>query len=106
MPRAKENPMSLHLAGMALLLLTPAADAKPAASPRAGVLAEADEVAKLVGRDPAKGTPPFRILDTRTKAKYEAGHVPGAVWVDTAAWSKAFAAGQDPDEWARRLGEL
>lgn len=48
----------------------------------------------------------FRILDARAKEKYEAGHVPGAVWVDHEAWSKAFAAGQDPQAWAKKIGAL
>ncbi|MBI3411303.1 MAG: sulfurtransferase [Planctomycetes bacterium] len=47
-----------------------------------------------------------RILDARTKAKYDKGRVSGAVWVDHDAWNKAFASGQDADDWARRIGQL
>ncbi|MDB5311780.1 MAG: rhdA 1 [Gemmataceae bacterium] len=35
-----------------------------------------------------------RLLDVRGKAKYEAGHIPGAVLVDFAPWSKAVTAGK------------
>src|SRR5262249_50658746 len=35
-----------------------------------------------------------------------AGHIPGAVWVDHDAWARAFAAGQDPQQWAERIGKL
>ncbi len=45
----------------------------------------------------------FLVLDARPREKYLAGHIPHAVWVDHAAWSKAFAAGQDAKEWAERL---
>ena len=48
----------------------------------------------------------FRILDARPRAKYQAAHVPGAVWVDQATWSRAFYQGQDPDAWSRRVGDL
>lgn len=61
------------------------------------------EAAELARPDVAKG---LRILDARDKAKYAAGHVPGALSVDPNAWSKQFADGQDPDGWAKRLGQL
>jgi thiosulfate/3-mercaptopyruvate sulfurtransferase len=48
----------------------------------------------------------FRILDARAKAKYDQGHIPGAVWVDHEAWSKAFGAKQDPKDWSEKIGEL
>ncbi|HLJ92300.1 MAG TPA: rhodanese-like domain-containing protein [Gemmataceae bacterium] len=48
----------------------------------------------------------FRVLDTRTKEKYLAGHVPGALWVDHDAWSKAFAAGTPLADWGQTVGEL
>ncbi len=97
--------MAMYLASAALVLLAAAADAK-AEYPRGELLIEVGALAKQVGREPGKDEPPLRVLDVRTKAKYESGHVPGALWVDTAAWSKAFATGQDRDDWAKRLGEL
>jgi thiosulfate/3-mercaptopyruvate sulfurtransferase len=48
----------------------------------------------------------FRVLDVRSAAKYEQGHVPGAVRVDHDTWAKAFAADQDPKAWAKRIGGL
>lgn len=48
----------------------------------------------------------FRILDARSKAKYDQGHILGAVWVDHEAWSKAFAKSQDPKDWADKIGKL
>src|SRR5262245_17243002 len=56
--------------------------------------------------DLPRQAPGFLILDARSKSKYEQGHLAGAVWVDHDAWNKAFAAGQDADEWARRIGKL
>jgi thiosulfate/3-mercaptopyruvate sulfurtransferase len=71
--------------------------AKPA-YPRADLLIEAPALAAKV-KD-------FRILDVRPKAKYDQGHIPGALNVDPGPWAKAFAAGQDPKEWADRIGNL
>lgn len=34
----------------------------------------------------------YRLLDVRTKAKYDEGHIPGAVHADTGPWSKAILA--------------
>jgi thiosulfate/3-mercaptopyruvate sulfurtransferase len=48
----------------------------------------------------------FRVLDVRPKAAFDRGHVPGAVWVDPAAWAKEFAASQDPATWAGKIGKL
>lgn len=48
----------------------------------------------------------FVVLDARAKAKYAQGHVPGARWVDHAAWAKAFGDGQDADGWSKRIGTL
>jgi thiosulfate/3-mercaptopyruvate sulfurtransferase len=53
----------------------------------------------------AKNPAPFRVLDVRGRNLFDKGHVPGAVWVDVAGWSKAFNA--NPDDaagWAKRLG--
>ncbi|HEX5271972.1 MAG TPA: sulfurtransferase [Gemmataceae bacterium] len=91
--------MTPHLLCTALLLLTPGADAKGNKYPHADLLVEASELAKAV---PAKKV---RLLDTRAKAKYDAGHVPGAVRVDVPAWGKSFAAGPDKDTWTKLLGD-
>ena len=87
----------------ALLLLsslaTGAAD-QDQAYPKKDMLVEAT----LLAKPQAAGG--FRILDARSKAKYSAGHVPGAVWVNHGAWSKSFYAKQDPKEWAKTIGAL
>jgi thiosulfate/3-mercaptopyruvate sulfurtransferase len=68
--------------------------------PRKDMLVEASELARpeVASR--------YRILDSRTRQKYQAGHIPGAAWVDHAAWSQAFAAGQEQEAWSRRVGTL
>ena len=82
---------------MTLLLLCLLAPAdEPARYARPELLAEAVDLAK------GKAV----VLDARTRAKYDAGHVPGAVHVDAEAWAKAFASGQDKGAWARRVGGL
>src|ERR1700687_371592 len=77
-------------------LLLPAADAKAYAKPE--LLIEAAELAKQ--------SKTFRILDARPRDKYEAGHIPGAVWVDHDAWRKSFHNGTDADGWTKRVGAL
>ncbi len=66
--------------------------------PRSDMLIEANDLAKpeVAARS--------RILDCRGRQKYQAGHIPGAVWVNHAEWSKAF--GEDKDAWSRRIGGL
>jgi thiosulfate/3-mercaptopyruvate sulfurtransferase len=91
--------MSPTLSFVAAVLLTPAADTpKLAVYPRAELLIEAPELAKQIDK--------VRILDVRSRKKYLAGHIPGAFWVDHDTWSKAFAAGQDPQVWGERVGKL
>jgi thiosulfate/3-mercaptopyruvate sulfurtransferase len=82
---------------LCLTLLYPA-DEKPAPYPRPELLVEAADLEKGI---PAQQG--VHILDARPKAQYNEGHIPDAVWVDTAAWAKAFADGQDESEWAVRL---
>src|SRR5438093_3870930 len=77
--------------------LLSSADAKTYAKPELLI-----EVADLAKADPKS----FRILDARPRAKYEAGHIPNAVWVDHADWSKAFDNGKDTDGWSKRIGTL
>jgi thiosulfate/3-mercaptopyruvate sulfurtransferase len=92
--------MSLQLSWVGLLMLAPAADeARPPQYAHAEMLIEAPELARAVA---AKTV---HVLDARPKAKYDAGHVPGALWVDSAAWGKAFAGTPDKEAWAKRLGE-
>jgi len=75
------------------LLLSPAADAYP--NPR--ILIEADALPKL---DPKAAV----ILDARDEKAYLAGHVPGAIRLPTAEWSKAVP--DTPEAWAKRLAQL
>ena len=48
----------------------------------------------------------FVALDSRPKAQYDAGHIRGSIWVDHAAWAKAFGDGADATGWSARIGEL
>jgi len=91
--------MNAHLLCTTVLLFV-AADAKPDKYPRAGLLIEVSELAKAV---PVKKAV---LLDARPLAKYDAGHIPGALWVDAAAWSKAFGSDPEKDDWTKRLGAL
>src|SRR5262249_52045556 len=81
-----------------LTMLTPAQDQKEYAKPK--LLAEP---AALKKQDERKG---FVFLDARRKAEYLTGHVPGATWVDPAAWAKAFGKGDGKAVWASRSGAL
>jgi thiosulfate/3-mercaptopyruvate sulfurtransferase len=81
------------------LLMSLTAD-KTDSYPRAELLIEPAELAK------PEAARKYRLLDMRPKKEYEAGHIPGAVWVSHAAWSSAFASGQDPKVWSQRLGKL
>src|SRR5216683_7304470 len=78
------------------VLLAPGADAKNYAKPE--LLIELPDLVKQAKT--------FRVLDARPRDKYEAGHIPGAVWVDHDAWSKSFDNGKDADGWAKRVGAL
>ena len=75
-----------------------AADPTPYARPE--LLVEPADLAKA---DPAK---PFVVLDARDRKKYSESRVPGARWIDAAAWAKAFGQGSDAAGWSRRIGEL
>jgi thiosulfate/3-mercaptopyruvate sulfurtransferase len=90
--------MSSQLLATMLLLLTPATEEAKYAAP--DLLMEAPELARLVAANKV------HLLDTRARAKSDAGHIPGALWVDSAAWSKAFATAPDKGEWTKRLGAL
>jgi thiosulfate/3-mercaptopyruvate sulfurtransferase len=83
---------------LATLLLTVAL-AGPPAYAKPGLLIEPDPLSFLLGGRVV-------ILDARPRAAYDKGHVPGARWVDLAAWNKAVLADEGVEQWARRLGDL
>lgn len=74
---------------------TPAKDALPA-----GLLVEAEVLAKprIAGS--------FNVIDVRSRDAYQAGHIPGAVWVDHAAWARAFAGNRDAAAWTAKIEAL
>ena len=82
--------MSGTLLCLLIAMSPPAEYAKP------GLLAEAEALVKN-----ASGI----VLDVRAKQQYLAGHIPGAVSVNAAAWGKAFTPNADAVEWGKRLGE-
>lgn len=88
--------MSAHFLCAAVFLMGQAGSGYP----RAELLIEATELSKpeVIKR--------FHVLDVRGKDKYLAAHIPGAIWLDTAEWTKAFAQGQDAAAWSRRLGQV
>lgn len=65
--------------------------------PRAALLATTDDVA------PATQKSRQIFLDVRPKDKFEAGHVPGAIWIDVAALGKAVTEDRDTQSWTTRL---
>ena len=48
----------------------------------------------------------FIVLDARARKAFDENRVPGARWVDAAAWAKAFGSGKDAEAWSRRIGDL
>lgn len=68
--------------------------------PRPDLLVEPAALAKPESRKA------FVVLDARPKAKYAAGHVPGARWVDHAEWAKSFGDGRDAAGWSKRIAGL
>lgn len=84
----------------ATVLLASACGSRAGDYPRPNLLVEPAALAKP---ETFKG---FVVLDARTKAKYEAGHVPEARWVDHADWAKSFGNGQDTAAWSKRVGNL
>jgi thiosulfate/3-mercaptopyruvate sulfurtransferase len=82
--------MSLSL----LFLLTALAPVDDHAKPE--MLAEAGDLIK---------SPSGLVVDVRSKEQYRAGHIPAAVWVDAAAWGKAFTPEPDIEAWGKRLGD-
>ena len=93
--------MSLHWIGTWLLLLPLTAAAEPTNKyPRADLLIEAANLAKP---EIAKQN---RILDARGKNSYSEGHVPDAVWVDVATWTRTAKNLQDRAAWEKLIGGL
>jgi thiosulfate/3-mercaptopyruvate sulfurtransferase len=75
-------------------------EAKQHSFPRADLLIQAKELMKP---HDARNQ---RILDVRARNDYQAGHIPGAVWVDPADWGKASCSEQDRAAWTRRIGSV
>ncbi len=71
---------------------------QPSAYPRAELLTEPKALVANLDK--------YRILDVRSKADYEKGHLPNAVWVDHNEWAKTFATQQKLEFWAERIGNL
>ena len=61
--------------------------------PRTDLLDEPAEVSEAAG---------VVVLDARPRAEYDAGHAPGARWVDHADWAASFEEG--PTAFVRRCG--
>jgi thiosulfate/3-mercaptopyruvate sulfurtransferase len=81
------------------LLLT--APEPPAKYPRAEILAEPADYLTPASRERV------RFLDARGEEAYAAGHVPGAVRVNAAQWSREFTPGGPlAGRWARLLAEV
>jgi thiosulfate/3-mercaptopyruvate sulfurtransferase len=94
--------MSLRLVCLALLVTAPTA----AGAGLKAKYARPDlllEPAELLKPEVAKK---FRILDARPRPKYQAGHIPGAFWVNHALWSKAFNSDPSPEDWGKRIAAL
>ncbi len=67
------------------------------------LLIQADELIKEID------SPRLRVLDVREAKAYEAGHIPGAILVDLAAWKKSSpddASMIDANLWGKNVGEL
>jgi thiosulfate/3-mercaptopyruvate sulfurtransferase len=96
----KELPMRtvFSLTATLILPLTLLAGAK--GYPRGELLAEPAELAQpAVAKD-------YIVLDSRPREAFEAGHIPGARWVDHNTWAKAFGDGSDATGWGQRIGAL
>ena len=68
--------------------------------PRPELLLEPAELAKpeIAGQ--------FIVLDARGRKAFDENRLPGARWVDAAAWAKAFGAGGNAEAWSSRIGGL
>jgi thiosulfate/3-mercaptopyruvate sulfurtransferase len=80
-----------------ILLFSLALAAAPSSYPNPSLLIEPADL--------AKNPTAVRVLDVRGRNVYDRGHVPGAVWVDVMAWTRAFSANiEDAAGWATRIG--
>lgn len=70
------------------------------AYPRPELLVEPAELGGALER--------FTVLDARLREAYDAGHVPGAMHVEHAAWEQAFYEDEDrsPAGWGQRIAAL
>ena len=68
--------------------------------PHAEMLIEPGVLAK------AENGKQFVVLDARDRKQYDDSRVPGALWVDGAAWASAFKDGKDAEGWSARIGAL
>jgi thiosulfate/3-mercaptopyruvate sulfurtransferase len=68
--------------------------------PNAQLLVESADLAK------PKSTIEINVLDVRERSKYDQGHVPGAYWIDHAAWAAAFGDGSDDKRWGYMISDL
>jgi thiosulfate/3-mercaptopyruvate sulfurtransferase len=94
--------MTLTISSLAvMLILASSSMASEEQYPTANLVLEPSELSAMS----ISKTQPC-ILDARPKDRYLAGHVPGAIWVDHATWSKTFDDGRQADEWSRRIGSL
>ncbi|HMF11403.1 MAG TPA: sulfurtransferase [Gemmataceae bacterium] len=92
--------MSTHFSCLMLTLVLSTGEDKPTAYPRTDMLVDPGELARPGVAEK------YRILDAREKAKYEKGHVPGAVWVDHDRWAKEDGENVSGKDWERRIGSL
>jgi thiosulfate/3-mercaptopyruvate sulfurtransferase len=80
--------------------LAPAADTT--GYPRPELLLEPADLTK-----PTAGKPLLlAFVDARDRKAFDKSRLPGACWVDAAAWAKAFDSGMDAEGWGRRIGGL
>lgn len=89
----------MNLLPLCLALLL-GAEQKPSPHPRAELLIEAAELAQ-----PGRAEQ-YHILDARPIDRYTAGHVPGAIQVDPAAWARTFTSSPDQATWTTLLGRV
>jgi thiosulfate/3-mercaptopyruvate sulfurtransferase len=86
--------------GILLLSTLAALEQKPERYPRPELLIEAAELAQP---ETAKH---FRILDVRASQQYRAGHISGALLVETASWNRDFLNQPEGKSWQERIGRL
>jgi len=73
-------------------------EAAPQPYPRGAMLVE-PRTLRTGGRE-------LVVLDARSEADYQRGHIPGAIRVDHDAWKSALKDGSDAEGWSRRIGTL